>query len=108
MLIHRLVNVQMYCPQSDAALGVFGTGRQTGLVLDSGQTTRAVAVYEGYPLSYTLSRLNVGGDELNNYLSKLMAEGGHQLPVYPHESLLETIKVSVNSPCRNYSFLIIL
>jgi actin, other eukaryote len=58
-----------------AVLGLFSTGRATGLVLDSGAgVTHTVPVYEGFALPFATFKLNVAGDDLSKYLEQLLVQ----------------------------------
>ena len=56
-----------------AVLGLFSTGRKTGLVIDSGAgVTHTVPVYEGFALPFATYKLDVAGDDLSQYLEQLL------------------------------------
>lgn len=60
----------------DSALALYSYGKTTGLVLDSGYDhTRAVPVYEGYPMTYAVHSVPVGGHQVTERL-------GHVLKVH--------------------------
>ena len=57
-----------------ATLAMFATGRTTGLVVDCGRSaTHLVPVYEGYAMPHAVQR-TLGGDDLTQYLNKVMNE----------------------------------
>jgi actin-related protein len=59
----------------EARLALLASGRRTGLVLTSGtHATRAVPVREGVTLSDAVLQLDLGGDDLTDYLAELLKE----------------------------------
>ena len=56
-----------------SVMGLFSTGRTTGLVLDSGAgVTHTVPVYEGFALPYATHKLNVAGEDLTEFMFRLL------------------------------------
>ena len=63
--------------QVQAALALHATGRTTGLVLESGHgATHAVPVFDGCPHYQATKRLSVGGQDLTEYLVRMINERG--------------------------------
>ncbi len=59
----------------EARLALLASGRRTGMVLTSGaHATRAVPVREGATLSEAVIQLELGGEDLTDYLAELLKE----------------------------------
>nr|XP_048681035.1 actin-related protein T2-like isoform X2 [Caretta caretta] len=62
-----------------AILSLYASARITGLVIDSGfAVTQTVPVYEGYYLPHAVSRLDVAGRDITEFLGKLLVESGQR------------------------------
>ena len=80
-------------------LTCYTTGRTTGVVLDSGEgVTDIVPIYEGYTLASEMIRHDIAGDDLTNYLMKLLTEKGYMID---HE-ISESIKKEVCYVALNF------
>lgn len=78
------------CFQTPHMLGLFASGRTTGLVIDSGDTqTSAVPLYEGKFDPCTVRRIPIGGRHVTQYLRKLLRRDAHN---FVSTSELEVVK----------------
>ena len=56
-----------------AVMSLYASGRTSGIVLDSGEgVTQAVPVYEGLILPHAITRMDIGGRDVTNYLQILL------------------------------------
>ncbi|XP_065277224.1 actin-related protein T2-like [Emys orbicularis] len=77
-----------------AILSLYASARITGLVIDSGfGVTQTVPVYEGYYLPHAVSRLEVAGREITEFLAKLLVESGQRFEsLAKKKTIIEDIK----------------
>ncbi|XP_077168241.1 actin-related protein T2-like [Paroedura picta] len=80
-----------------AILSLYASARYTGLVMDSGfGVSHAVPVYEGYCLPHAVSKLNIGGRDITEFLRKLLQESGQYYRNFPEaNTVVEDIKVKL-------------
>jgi actin-related protein 2 len=79
--------------ETQAILTLYGQGRMTGLVLDSGDgVTHIVSVYQGYVLPHLTRRLDVAGRHITRYLTKLLQGRGYAFNRTADEQTVAEIK----------------
>lgn len=83
--------------QVQAVLVLYSQGRQTGLVVDSGDgVTHVVPVLESYVLSNCVERLDLAGHHLTSRLSDLMVSSGYS---FNKSSDAETVRQIKDKYC---------
>ena len=56
-------------------LSLYASGRTTGVVVASGySTTRVIPIFESYSLPHAIKRIQIGGRDSTEYLTKLLNE----------------------------------
>ena len=73
-------------------LSLYASGRQTGIVLNSGYSvTHVIPVCEGF-IPDAIFSLNLGGRDLTNYLKKILIESGHSFNTVEEQDIINDIK----------------
>ncbi|KAG8795829.1 actin [Serendipita sp. 398] len=86
-------NFPALCVGIQPVLSLYSSGRTTGIVLESGENiTRAVPIYEGFPLFHAVRQIPMGGRDLTEYLSNILRECDHQLAYMPEKAIIQDIK----------------
>ncbi len=77
----------------DALLSLYAAGRTEGFVLDSGHgVTYAVPCTKGFIIPSAVLRLDLGGSDLTDYMSKLLNERGYSFTTADERDLARDIK----------------
>jgi len=89
-------NVPALNVQVQAILSLYASGRTTGVVLDSGDgVTNAVPVYEGFILPHAVSRIDVAGRDVTDYLQLLLRRAGHPFHTSAELEVIKDIKEKI-------------
>lgn len=96
-------NVPAFYVSIQAALSLYSSGRTTGVVLDSGDgVSHTVPIYEGFSLQHAVTRIDLAGRDLSEYLSKLLMERGLQLVSSAQREVARDIKEKMCYVAINY------
>lgn len=92
-LMFEKFNVNRMFLMNEAVLALYSTGRVTGLVVDSGHgVTHTVPIYEGYSLLENINRIEMGGQDVTDYLAQLLLQKGYYLTSSIEKEIVRNIK----------------
>ncbi|WMV26728.1 hypothetical protein MTR67_020113 [Solanum verrucosum] len=95
-IMFETFNVPAMYVASQAVLSLLANGRTTGIVLDSGYcVTHAVPVYEGHVLPHAISRLDLGGHDLKNFLNSYLVYSFNEIVRWECTEMFHDMKETI-------------
>eukprot|EP00761_Pharyngomonas_kirbyi_P001263 gb/GECH01001266.1/.p1 GENE.gb/GECH01001266.1/~~gb/GECH01001266.1/.p1 ORF type:complete len:376 (+),score=93.29 gb/GECH01001266.1/:1-1128(+) len=87
------------CMSLPSVLGLFSSGRTTGIVVEIGEgSTKIVPIFEGHGISYAIRSVDVSGFHLTEYLKKLLDDKGHNFSMCSRK--MDVIKDIKHTTCQ--------
>ena len=85
-------------------LSLYGTGRTIGLVVNSGDgATTVVPIYECSTVYHAVEKLNLGGRDLTDYLTRLLLEKGNWIHSNSQREIVREAKEKVCYVAKDYN-----
>eukprot|EP00924_Labyrinthula_sp_SR-Ha-C_P015236 snap_masked-scaffold_9-processed-gene-12.34-mRNA-1 protein AED:0.35 eAED:0.35 QI:0/0/0/1/1/1/2/0/332 len=93
-IMFETFGVQGLTFQLNAALSLIHSGRETGVVVDSGaEVTNIVPIYLGFPLLHAVQNLNLGGNDLDELFFRYLRARNFEHVNMPSLEEIETLKI---------------
>ncbi|ETO14278.1 actin [Reticulomyxa filosa] len=102
-IMYETFNVPSFYIAPAAVLSLFATGSHTGMVIQSGHgITLGVPIQNGSFVNSALSQLDIGGEQLTDYMIKLLSEQGYTFTTVAEKEIVRDIKERLTFVTLNY------
>ena len=89
----EVFNVPAFYISMNAVCSLYASGRQTGVVLDSGEgITQAVPIYEGFLIPNAIDKIFLAGKDLTNYMRLMLNDRGIKFNTSAEHNIVRHIK----------------
>ena len=103
-LFFETYNVPQMRIEIDGVLSMYSKGGTTGLSVSSGGgVTSVLPVFEGYAIQNAMKRLDIGGSDVTEYLTRLLTERGYYFRTSTDREIVRRIKESLAYVSCNFN-----
>ncbi|XP_064595283.1 uncharacterized protein LOC135461926 isoform X2 [Liolophura sinensis] len=86
-----------------AILSCYASGRGSGIILDIGDSvSHVMPIYEGYTIPQVIDRINLGGQDITDYLGRLIQGRGYNLDTTAEHETVRELKEKVCYTAQDY------
>ena len=91
-IMFETFNVPCLYIANQSPLSLHSAGKFDGISVDLGEVSKIVPVFDGFPISFATEKLNIGGQDLTEYLTKLLIEVYYRPKTESQKELVKVIK----------------
>lgn len=92
-IMFEVFNSPAFYVSVDASLAAYASGRTTATVVSVGEgVIHAAPIYEGFCLPHTATQVDIGGQDLTNYMMKLLNQRGYQFSTAAEQEIVRDMK----------------
>jgi actin len=97
-------NVPAFYVSMTSVLGLYSTGKTTGMVLDSGKgVTSTVPIFEGFAIPHAITRTDLAGEDVTQVFYDQLTEKGFNFAAVGEKDVVRCIKEEIAYVSQNYS-----
>ncbi len=105
-ILFEELHVESLFITNTSTLSLYANGKTTGIVVDLGyQTSSCVPIYEGFVLNHAVGKIEMGGENLTEYLASLINSNKENIDKYDtpvKKSMINELKEKICEVAEDY------